>query len=92
MDGLTPTELAEALPVIRGRCEEIGRDPATLSVSVHVWREDITERGARRVDRLAAYRELGVSRVIGLVRDSAADDDALKSLVEDARAAGAELT
>ncbi len=92
VDGLTPTELAEALPVIRGRCEEIGRDPATLSVSVHVWREDITERGARRVDRLAAYRELGVSRVIGLVRDSAADDDALESLVEDARAAGAGLT
>ena len=91
VDGLTPTELAEALPVIRGRCEEIGRDPATLSVSVHVWGEDITERGAPRVDLLAAYRELGVSRVIGLVRDSAAKDDALESLVEDARAAGAEL-
>ena len=91
VDGLTPTELAEALPVIRGRCEEIGRDPATLSVSVHVWGEDITGRGAPRVDLLAAYRELGVSRVIGLVRDSAANDDALESLVEDARAAGAEL-
>jgi F420-dependent oxidoreductase-like protein len=91
VDGLTPTELAEALPVIRGRCEEIGRDPATLSVSVHVWAEDITERGARRIERLAAYRELGVSRVIGLARDSAANDDALESLVEDARAAGAEL-
>ena len=91
VDGLTPTELAEALPVIRGRCEEIGRDPATLSVSVHVWGEDITERGAPRVDLLAAYRELGVSRVIGLVRDSAANDDALESLIEDARAAGAEL-
>ena len=91
VDGLTPTELAEALPVIRGRCEEIGRDPATLSVSVHAWAEDITERGTPRVDRLAAYHELGVSRVIGLVRDSAADDDALESLVEDARAAGADL-
>ena len=91
VDGLSPTELAEALPVIRGRCEEIGRDPATLSVSVHVWGEDITERGAPRVDLLAAYRELGVSRVIGLVRDSAANDDALASLIEDARAAAAEL-
>ena len=91
VDGLTPTELAEALPVIRGRCEEIGRDPATLSVSVHAWAEDITERSTPRVDCLAAYRELGVSRVIGLVRDSAANDDALESLVEDARAAGADL-
>jgi F420-dependent oxidoreductase-like protein len=91
VDGLSPTELAEALPVIRARCEEIGRDPATLPVSVHVWTEDITDRGAQRVDRLAAYRELGVSRVMGLVRDSAATDDALESLVEDARAAGARL-
>ena len=28
---------AAALPVIRARCEEIGRDPATLPVSVHLW-------------------------------------------------------
>ena len=91
VDGLTPEELADALPVIRSRCEEIGRDPATLPVSVHLWGEDVTTRGAERVDRLAAYRELGVSRVMGLVRDSAANDDALESLVEDARAAGAEV-
>ncbi len=44
-----------------------------------------------RIERLAAYRELGASRVMGLVRDSAANDDALESLVEDARAAGVEF-
>ena len=59
LDGLSPGELTEALPVIRSRCEEIGRDPATLTVSVHVWGEDITGRGAKRVDLLASYRELG---------------------------------
>ena len=91
VDGLTPAELAEALPVIRSRCEEIGRDPTTLPVSVHLWGEVITDRGAQRIDRLAAYRDLRVSRVMGLVRDSAANDDALESLVEDARAAGVEL-
>ena len=91
VDGLSPTELAEALPVIRSRCEEIGRDPATLPVSVHLWGEDVTTRGTERIDRLAAYRELGASRVMGLVRDSAANDDALESLVEDARAAGVEF-
>jgi hypothetical protein len=77
--------------VIRSRCEEIGRDPVTLPVSVHLWGEDVTVRGAVRVDLLGAYRELGVSRVMGLVRDSATTDDALESLVEDARAAGVEL-
>jgi len=91
VDGLSPAELTDALPVIRGRCEEIGRDPTTLPVSVHLWGEDVTVRGAVRVDLLGAYRELGVSRVMGLVRDSATTDDALESLVEDARAAGVEL-
>jgi len=33
LDGMTPAEVAAALPVIRSRCEEIGRDPATLRMS-----------------------------------------------------------
>ena len=37
LDGLSPAEVAEALPVIRSRCEEIDRDPATLPVSMHLW-------------------------------------------------------
>jgi GH25 family lysozyme M1 (1,4-beta-N-acetylmuramidase) len=51
--------------LIRSRCEEIDRDPATLAVSVHIWAQDISRTGAERVDRLAAFRELGVSRVMG---------------------------
>ncbi len=91
LDGLSPAEVAEALPVIRSRCEETGRDPATLPVSVHLWGESIGAGGPSRVDRLAAYRELGVRRVMGLVRESARSDEALESLVEDAREAGAEF-
>jgi F420-dependent oxidoreductase-like protein len=91
LDGLTPAEVAEALPVIRGRCEEIGRDPATLAVSIHLWREHLDQSGAPRVDLLAGYRELGVRRVMGLARDSARTDEALESLAEDARAAGIEI-
>ncbi|MBA3587347.1 MAG: TIGR03560 family F420-dependent LLM class oxidoreductase, partial [Chloroflexi bacterium] len=37
LDGMSPDEVCEALPTIRARCEEIGRDPDSLSVSVHVW-------------------------------------------------------
>jgi len=88
LDGSSPAEVVKALPVIASRCEEIGRDPATLPVSVHLLREDIGDSGAARVDRLAAYREAGVCRVMGLVRASARTDEALESLVEDARAAG----
>ena len=88
LDGMTPAEVDEALPVIRARCEEIGRDPATLPVSVHLYWEDIEEPGQRRVDLLAAHREQGIARGMGLVRASADTDEALEALAEDARAAG----
>jgi F420-dependent oxidoreductase-like protein len=88
LDGLSPDEVAEALPVVRSRCEEIDRDPATLAVSVHVWKTDLATGGQSRIDQLAAYRDLGISRVMGLLDASAETDDALEGLVEDARAAG----
>ena len=91
LDGMDAAEVVAALPVIAQRCAEVDRDPATLPVSVHVWGEAIGKRGQARVDRLAAYREAGVSRVMGLVRATAQTDEALESLVEDARAAGVEF-
>jgi len=91
VDGLSPQEVADALPVIRSRCEEIGRDPASLPVSVHLWWGDAPDPGADRVERLAAYRDLGVRRVMTLVQASATSDEALESLAADARTAGLEL-
>jgi F420-dependent oxidoreductase-like protein len=91
VDGMAPDEVAEALPTIRQRCEEIGRDPATLAISVHLWAEHIATSGQARVDRLGAYAQLGVSRAIGLIRSTTTDDEALPRFVEDARAAGLEL-
>lgn len=91
VDGMTPAEVAEALPVIRTRCEEIDRDPATLAVSVHIWTENLSQAGAQRVDLLAGYREVGISRVMGLDRAVATSDEALEALAADARAAGVEL-
>jgi F420-dependent oxidoreductase-like protein len=91
VDGLSPDEVREALPVIRSRCEEIGRDPSTLSVSVHVWWGDAPGAGQARVDRLGAYADLGVSRVMTLLRDSVDSDEPLERLAEDCRAAGVEV-
>ena len=91
VDGMTPAEVAGALPVIRARCEEIGRDPTTLAVSVHIWGKHLAATGAPRVDLLAGYRVLGVSRVMGLDRAIAKTDEALEALAEDARAAGVEM-
>jgi F420-dependent oxidoreductase-like protein len=91
VDGMSPDEVRDALPVIRGRCEEIGRDPATLAVSVHVWGEHFSRAGQARIDRFAAFRELGVSRVMGLDRAVTRSDEALERVAEDARTAGVEL-
>ena len=91
LDGLEPAEVEEALPTIRQRCEEAGRDPSTLNVSVHLWTDDIAAAGQARVDRLGGFAALGVSRVMGLMKASATSDEALPAFVEDARAAGVEL-
>jgi F420-dependent oxidoreductase-like protein len=93
LDGMSPDEVRAALPIIRARCEEIGRDPESLAVSVHAWWEmsDWRSAGSARQQLLADYDGIGVSRVIGLLRDSADSDDALESLAADARAAGVEL-
>ena len=91
VDWLTPHEVHEALPIIAARCEEIGRDPATLRLSVNISRHVMKDAGAMRVELLAAYGEVGVARVMGLLRDSAESDEPLESLADDARAAGCTL-
>jgi F420-dependent oxidoreductase-like protein len=91
VDGMTPGEVARAMPIIRSRCEEIGRDPASLTVSVHVWWESLMTSGQKRVDLLGAYAEQGLSRVIAMIRESVDSDDALAHWADDARAAGVEL-
>lgn len=80
----------EAIPLIRERCEEVGRDPSTLRVSVHIWWQQLDDARSR-AELLDAYREAGVSRVMALVRDTAHDPGALESFRDDALEAGAEL-
>jgi F420-dependent oxidoreductase-like protein len=91
LDGMSPSDVADALPVIRSRCEEIGRDPATLAISVHIWSDTFVKAGAQRVDLLAAYGELGINRVMGIDRNTTKTDEALESVAADARAAGVEM-
>jgi F420-dependent oxidoreductase-like protein len=91
LDGMSPAEVAEALPIIRSRCEEIGRDPDTLAVSVHVWAPTFSQAGPRRAELLAGYRDIGVARVQGLDLATAISDEALAVVAEDARAAGVDL-
>jgi hypothetical protein len=93
LDGMSPDELREALPVIRSRCEEIDRDPESLRISVHAWwgNPDWASPGDRRIAFLGQLGDLGIDRVMGLLQESASSDEALTALAEDARAAGVRL-
>ncbi len=93
LDGLSPADLRAALPVIRSRCEEIDRDPATLRVSLHAWWGDDDWRtpGDRRIAYLGELADLGLHRVMGLLQASAQSDEPLEALAEDARASGVRL-
>ncbi len=93
LDGMTPREVARALPVIRARCEEIDRDPASLALSVHTWRESpgVSTPGQARVDLYGAYAELGVARVQSFIDGMVDGPAALEAFAADMRAAGATL-
>jgi alkanesulfonate monooxygenase SsuD/methylene tetrahydromethanopterin reductase-like flavin-dependent oxidoreductase (luciferase family) len=89
LDGMSADEVREAIPTIRARCEEIGRDPDSLRISVHVWWDRVPPGRGERVAYLEAYREAGVARLIAPIRGAADHEDALVHFADDCRAAGA---
>ena len=68
---LSPDGVAELLPIIRARCEEIDRDPATLRVSLYSRDDDVRAgrpgagRHARRPSRRSGSTGSCASRVAG---------------------------
>lgn len=88
LDAMPPEAVAAALPVIASRCEEIGRDATTLRVSVHVWGDADAAPGPARRDRLRAYRDLGITRVMLQGFAAVSDASVLERIVEDVEAAG----
>lgn len=89
LDALMPAQVAAALPVIRERCEEIGRDPASLKVSVYIWGAPAEVRpGRERTDRLLEFAELGLDLAIVQGYMGTLDPAALESLIADCAATG----
>jgi alkanesulfonate monooxygenase SsuD/methylene tetrahydromethanopterin reductase-like flavin-dependent oxidoreductase (luciferase family) len=87
LDALMPGAVAAALPVIRARCAEIGRDPATLRVAVHLWGEPAeVAPGPQRQRRLREYADLGVDRVILQGFAAVREPATLDRLIEDCAA------
>ena len=89
LDALTPAQVEAALPVIAERCGEVGRDPATLAVSVHIWGEaGAVAPGAERRQRLRDYANLGLHRAIVQGFAVAKDPRAIDDVIDDAMAVG----
>jgi F420-dependent oxidoreductase-like protein len=89
LDALMPDEVAQAMPVIVERCAEIGRDPASLRVSVFLWgRPAAVAAGRERRDLLRQYESLGLSRVIVQGFAAISEPGLLESFADDGAALG----
>jgi len=91
LDSMAADDIERNMPVIASRCEEIGRDPSSLRVSLHIWADQVAQSGEARVERLGRARDAGISRVQCLLKDSVRGDEALEAFAADCRAAGVEL-
>jgi F420-dependent oxidoreductase-like protein len=91
LDAMLPADVKEAMPVIAERCRDIGRDPVTLRVSVHIWWEQVPASQPAITALLRDYAELGVDRVQTLVRTAVNDVNELHVLAEAAEQAGVEM-
>ncbi|HET9417137.1 MAG TPA: TIGR03560 family F420-dependent LLM class oxidoreductase [Candidatus Limnocylindria bacterium] len=89
LDAMTPEDVRDAMPVIKARCEEIGRDPRSLRVSVHVWWEHMPSDEERMAELLRAFWDQGVFRIQTLPRAAVDDPQALERLASAAARAAA---
>jgi F420-dependent oxidoreductase-like protein len=88
---LGPDEIAERMVAVRRRCEEEGRDPATLRFSLYARDEEMRNAGQARVDLIARLRDIGLDRVVAFPTRWSPTAEAQAALGEDVRAAGIEL-
>lgn len=89
LDGPTIDEIAEWMPTIRQRCEEIGRDPASMPVSTLLrWRG---VSGQQRVEGLQRLAEIGLSRILTDQVALMDSDEPMYAYVDDCRAAGVDM-
>jgi F420-dependent oxidoreductase-like protein len=90
-DFLGPAEVAGRMAEVRSRCEQEGRDPATLRFSVYAVDEDMRQAGQARVDLLGAYAAIGLDRLVCFPTRWEPTTDAQARLASDCRLAGVTL-
>ena len=88
LEGPSVDQVKEWLPIIRSRCEEVDRDPATLAVSAEVWWNRPETMHRPRVEQLEEFKELGLSCVQTYFASAVDSDEPIIAFAEDCRAAG----
>lgn len=86
-----PEWVAERMAEVRAKCEAAGRDPGSLRFSVYTLDEDFTDPGPERVERVAAFAEIGVDRIVCFPTKFDPSLEAQAAFAEDVRAAGVAL-
>jgi alkanesulfonate monooxygenase SsuD/methylene tetrahydromethanopterin reductase-like flavin-dependent oxidoreductase (luciferase family) len=88
---LDAKEIAKRMVAVRARCEEAGRDPATLRFSLYARDENMRDPGQERVDTLAGFAGIGLDRLVAFPTRWAPTVEAQEAFAADCRAAGIEL-
>ena len=84
-------EVPGLMATARQRCEEIGRDPATLRLSMYVADPEVKEPGQRRVDTIGRLAEMGLDRLVAFPTRYGATAEVQAAFADDVRAAGIDL-
>ncbi|MGZ6267271.1 MAG: TIGR03560 family F420-dependent LLM class oxidoreductase [Candidatus Limnocylindrales bacterium] len=84
-------EASELMALARERCEEIGRDPATLRISLYCADRDSKTPGQRRVDFIGRCAQIGLDRLIAFPTSETPTRESQARYAGDCRAAGVEL-
>ena len=79
------------MAVARSRCEEIGRDPATLRLSLYCADDDIETPGQQRVDFVGRCADLGLDRLVAFPTCKSPTPEVQAAFAEDCRKAGVAL-
>ncbi|MDH5243061.1 MAG: LLM class flavin-dependent oxidoreductase, partial [Chloroflexota bacterium] len=84
-------DVAARMRDVRARCEEEGRDPATLRFSLYARDEGMRDAGQERVDLLGRFAEIGLDRIVCFPTRWSPTREAQAAFADDCRAAGIEL-
>ena len=88
---LDADEVAGRMVDVRAKCEAAGRDPNSLRFSVYTYDDHYLTPGQERIDRIAAYAEAGVDRIVCFPTKREPTIETQASFAEDCKAAGVTL-